>query len=313
MRSKLRKDAQVSGRKGLRAKMVHEITSEAENDILALAISFNVVQALRFAITGKLPNEEGMAEGLVNQRMHYILLFSCGLAFIVASIVLAGVIKRLEAAEEAHREHAKAHGQEGPAEDETPFVVRVSDILMNAFAMCSAWCTLFGARVVWDLSPRMPVTVTSIDGRILLATILSVFGFIVVYYLDKVADSLGQNGSMKAAESAIASVVGAVSVLVGFTWECSFDGAVAAVASLNEEHAQSTKFFLGLVVFFGLLVPWRRYILKRSLQLEELYKNRLQAGEGSEKEHAAAGHHHEQSKPLLEAPPSQRASSCLCP
>jgi len=323
LRAKLKSDAKRTGRPGKRAIMVHEIISEAENDILALAISFNLIQVARFAIEGQLPDIEGRQEPPIPVTLtRAFLMFGCSLAFVGLSIGMAGVrTKIVESAEKAKEAaHAKSHpgeahhgaehgaAKEGEeAEDET-MAERLTDIIMNAFAMCSAWCTLFGARAVWMLSGmNNTIEVTSIDGRILLAIMLSIGSFVVVYYLDKVDDAMRESpGAVNtSAEKAISSIVGAISVLVGFTWENSFDGAVAAVASLNSAHPQFTKFVLGIVVFGGLAIPWRRFILKRALQLEDLKMARDKALLIKSKQEvlqarAQAGTHRDDTRPLLQ-------------
>mmetsp|Transcript_141550 Transcript_141550/g.452520 ORF Transcript_141550/g.452520 Transcript_141550/m.452520 type:complete len:513 (+) Transcript_141550:2502-4040(+) len=323
LRNKLKEDARTSGRPGKRAIMVHEIISEAENDILALAISFNLIQVARFAIEGQLPDIEGRQEPAIPVTLiRVFLMFGCSLAFVGLSIGMAGVRSKLVESLEKEREaaHAKStpgaahhgavHGEakEGEeAEEDETMAERLTDIIMNAFAMCSAWCTLFGARAVWMLSGmNNTIEVTSIDGRILLAIMLSIGSFVVVYYLDKVDDAMRESpGAVNtSAEKAISSIVGAISVLVGFTWENSFDGAVAAVASLNSAHPQCTKFVLGIVVFGSLAIPWRRFILKRALQLEDLKMARdkaliIKSKQDALKALAEAGNHLDVTRPLL--------------
>merc|ERR1719291_365797 len=116
--------------------------------------------------------------------------------------------------------------------------------------MAFAWCLMWGARWAFMLHPILGANVHSIDGRIILALVLSGLAFIVVYLLDKVDDALrSQVSGTKTAEHAIASIIAAVSILVGCSWEHSFDGAVTAVAELNAAHPQFTKFVLGISVF----------------------------------------------------------------
>jgi len=77
-----------------RAEMVHEIVTEAENDILSLMVSFTTIQVVRFLITGRLPGEEGEEEGehfssnILNKRHVFILWFigvlSLGVAMLLA-------------------------------------------------------------------------------------------------------------------------------------------------------------------------------------------------------------------------------------
>jgi len=279
-KKKLRQEAAGLGHPGKRSEIVHESVSEAENDILSLAASFLTVQVCRFAITGRLPNEEGLEEPRLAHLSsgHVAALGGMGFAFVIASIAMARVRSML-----VRRSHSNSTGHvklikpgEGPEEE--GIAVRIAEVVMDACAKCFAWCSLMSARWAWMLYPVLGIDVHTIDGRIMLALILSLLTFIVVYLLDKVDDALHQSSSdTETAEHAVLSIIGAVSVLVGFTWEHSFDGAVTAVADLNHGHPRLTKFVLGICVFFFLYRPWRRYILRRALQLQDLKKDREMA------------------------------------
>jgi hypothetical protein len=221
-----------------------------------------------------LPNEEGLEEPMLFtlSRSHVLGLWSAGIGFVTCAVLFAGA-RSILAKKAVHEE-----------EGEETVLEQLVDILMNTCAMCFAWCILMGSRWAWMLSPVLGVHVHSIDGRIMLALVLSLGTFLVVWVLDKVDDALRRSSSdTKTAERAISSIIGAVSVLVGFTWEHSFDGAVTAVAALNEGHPRLMKFILGLCVFIFLLRPWRRYILKRSLQLQALKQERDDAKMAKEK------------------------------
>jgi len=270
-REKLRQEAVSFGRKGRRAKMVHEAVGEAENDILSLAASFLTVQVIRFAITGQLPNAEGLEEPVKFDLTlwHVSVLAGVGFGFCIACMLIARGRSMM-----AGGAQGQGHGNK-EEEEEEGVSVRILEVLMSTVAMCFAWCALICVRWAWELHPFLGIKVLSIIGRIMLALILSLLTFLVVYVLDSIHDRLrASEADTKTSEHAISAIIGAVSVLVGFSWEHSFDGAVTAVADLNQEYPQCTKFVLGICVFGFLLRPWRRYILMRSLQLESLKTER---------------------------------------
>mmetsp|Transcript_50890 Transcript_50890/g.110138 ORF Transcript_50890/g.110138 Transcript_50890/m.110138 type:complete len:681 (+) Transcript_50890:196-2238(+) len=322
MRLRLKAEAKRTGRPGLRSRMVHEIVSEAENDIFALAASFNTVQVIRFAIFGELPNKEG-TQAWENPPTILTVgsLFGCGVGFMVLSGLLAVWNANMPAgtshkgAEEGHAN--KGHtiersGAEASHEEESDSALdRFMETLVNICAMSSAWCTLFGARAVWLMLP-ISISALSPDGRILLAVILSVSSFLIVYVLDKIDDRM--RGNSKASELVIFSIISGISVLVGFSWESSFDEAVASIASMNEGHQELSKFGLGVLVCFGLGEPWTRFILKRALQLEELKSARDSAEKAAVEKTKGVGV--EETQPLLKeatdgGSPRGNHASCL--
>jgi len=264
LRYKVRESARLQGQELHRAAMLNEAVSEGEKDIMALATSFLIVQVVRYATTGLLADEEGIEEEV---RLHEVLTWKqpalswcIGGVFVVISVVCSAV---------------RGMVCKGDDAEEESLAELITDIVVNASAMASAWCMFAGARWAWTLQPLFSINVLSIDGRILLALTLSFTCFCVVYVLDQIDDALrAQAGPSRSSGRMIASIVNAVSVLVGFAWEHSFDGAVTAVASLNTESPKLTKFVLGVCVFVVLLRPWRKYILKRSMQLDQLKAQR---------------------------------------
>mmetsp|Transcript_60368 Transcript_60368/g.162669 ORF Transcript_60368/g.162669 Transcript_60368/m.162669 type:complete len:133 (-) Transcript_60368:63-461(-) len=111
------------------------------------------------------------------------------------------------------------------------------------------------------------------DGRILMALTLSGLCYLLIFGIDQVADRMRESGAAsKSVDKAVEAVVGAISVLVGFSWEHTFDGAVTVVSAQSDSHVDLIKFAMGIGVFLYLLTPWRKYILKRSMQLDEVQK-----------------------------------------
>mmetsp|Transcript_50131 Transcript_50131/g.144440 ORF Transcript_50131/g.144440 Transcript_50131/m.144440 type:complete len:625 (-) Transcript_50131:114-1988(-) len=268
IRAMIRAEFIAKGYKNRKAiALVRETVSEAEEDTLALAISFLLTQAVRFAISGQLPNAEGIDEPLrfAPAWTHIARICLAGSLFVFSSIVLTAVRTSVSGGEGAEEEGG---------EEEEPMLVSILDVCVHACAMASAWCTFFGSRWVWIMLKPFGMNVLSVNARILLALAVSFGSFAVVYGLDKIDDNFRSTTGGKAIGRTIASVVGAVSVLVGFSWEHSFDGAVQSVVLLSASHRRSAEFILGIAVFLVILRPWRKFILKRAMQLDDLKKAR---------------------------------------
>merc|ERR1711871_1402681 len=142
-------------------KLWDEETEEAENDIAGLAISFLTVQAIRYGLSGVLPNTEGLEEP---QHMHPVsctvglcgwsLAFACGTMIIV--LVLAKVKPKKE-------EHGSRENQSGAAEEERKkkeeahdsFGVRILMVMQNSCSMSFAWCLLYAGKWHLEYMPRV--------------------------------------------------------------------------------------------------------------------------------------------------------------
>lgn len=273
LRARLKREAKQTGRKGVRAGMVQEFCAEAEEDILVLATSFLSVQVLRFAITGMLPNEEGMEPpDAVLTWKDVGMLCGGGVVFVGLSILMS----RLSAVVFKEPEETDEEQEEEESAFELVFM-----IIMKSLATAFAWCILFGARWAFIRSPFLGVSVTSINGRVMLALTVSFLAYIAVLTLDKIDDNLRSEGGQgaKSAQHTVAAIIDSFSILVGFSWEHSFDGAVMAISEINEAHPEAIHIVLGLCSAAFLLRPWRKYILKRSIQLEDLSITRKEAAE----------------------------------
>merc|ERR1719424_2694641 len=87
-------EAQAEGRKGIRAAMFDEYASEAENDISCLAGSFLLVQSIRYAQVGRLPNMVG--ELLDTPWSCVYMLYWTALVLVVLSVLLIVLKSRCE-------------------------------------------------------------------------------------------------------------------------------------------------------------------------------------------------------------------------
>merc|ERR1712232_726707 len=149
--------------------------------------------------------------------------------------------------------------------------MRFLSTMINTFAMAFAWSFLWGTR--W-LFVRYPIFhIHTIMGRVILAMAVSGFALIFVFCLDYIDDNMDSGENAKAAPMAITTAINALSILVGFSWEHSFDGGVAAVAG-QTSNPMMTKFVLAVFVFALMVPAWRRYILVRALSLDQIKQER---------------------------------------
>merc|ERR1711862_197347 len=105
----------------------------------------------------------------------------------------------------------------------------------------------------------------TMEGRILLALVLSGIALGVIFFLDHVEDA----GSSAERSKVIQNCINSLSILVGFSWEHSFDFALEAVASKTTNPSMAKLFATGAVAI--VITPaWRRHILVKVIQLNQL-------------------------------------------
>lgn len=250
-----------AGRAGKRAEMCEEETTEAENDISSLSSSFLFISGMRFAISGVLPNPEGEEVPEVIHSNEEVLTL-CGVGLVCALVAVA-----LVALETRHHE-SKGNEETGPSQ-----FVRWLEILMNASAMSFAWSFLWATSYVF--SHYQIFHYPSMIGRVMLALVLSGFVCIWVFCLDTINDTLlATEIDAKAALQAIQTVINALAILVGFSWEHCFDGGVTAVAVGSGFPTIISKSVLALLVLIVIVPAWKNHILTTSMRMQDLKKER---------------------------------------
>jgi len=247
--------AQAAGRAGRRATMYHEEVLEAENDISSLSMSFLFVNVLRFAISGILPNEEGLEPPEAEHSLKAIItIFGIGVAF---AAIACGLVL--------------AKARQGDLKEDT-LVPRLLLIGLNGTAMAFAWCMLWGTR--WFCGTIAIFPTTSVIGRVIIALAVSALAGLAVFGLDTLDDAHSGSEDSRAGAKAIQTLVNALGILIGFSWEHCFDGGVAAVASQTRHHVETTKFAMGLGIAVLVTPMWRRHILTKEMALEKLKEDR---------------------------------------
>lgn len=249
----------------LRVGLCNETVVEAENDVSSLSLSFLVVQALRFAVGGVLPNAEGEEVPLVTHGWKEIgILFALAVFLCFSAIVLSLKLMKGDTTEEDN-------------EEEEPLSDRMGQILCNFLAMSFAWLVLFGSK--WVVLKTAVFNFETMIGQVVMALVLSIVCGLAVFLLDFIDDQTRGNGKNDGAK-AIRVIIQAIAILIGFSWEHCFDAGVLA-ATKSAPHKRAAKFVMGLVVFFFLVPAWRRHILTKVMAYEEMKKQRAHVSKKS--------------------------------
>jgi len=232
------------------ADLCREEVQEAENDVASLATSYLLVMAMRYSLTGVLPNAEGLEEPPIEITYQCILsLYGCGVGCMIVVILLL---------------HSGLPGK-----------FRQAMVFQNTMGMSLSWCIFWATRWLAAGSKTLEelrMDPETMEGRILLALLLSGIALGVIFFLDHIADSAGDASETS---NIIQNFINALSILVGFSWEHCFDFALEAVASKTSNPNLMKLMFTGAVAV--VITPaWRNYILVKVIQL-----NRLQSEESA--------------------------------
>mmetsp|Transcript_33227 Transcript_33227/g.72499 ORF Transcript_33227/g.72499 Transcript_33227/m.72499 type:complete len:516 (+) Transcript_33227:29-1576(+) len=232
---------------------------DAENDVLSLSLGFLVMQCVRCYIAGELqpykPPDQPLPE-ITQAKTNQLLLwgtFFAGMTFI--STWLVGRLKRYEEGSGGTTFSATQsdHAVDGLA------AVRYAKVGQNVFAMAMAWTFLFWGE--WQIYTA-GFNGQRITGCLFLALGLLCLSLVFVFVLDAAADR-----EMLDPE-ALRSLILALGVLVGISWEKAFHVSVEEVAHIGTVWGLDralTCHMLGVSLAFLVIPAWRFYILPRSL------------------------------------------------
>merc|ERR1712070_553877 len=233
------------------ADLCREEVKEGENDVMSLATSFLLVQAIRYTLTGILPNIEGLEEPAVFVGWQCVISLLCFGAVCMFMVVLL-----------VHTKVATKYRQ--------------ARIFQNTLGMSLSWCLFWSTRWVLADSDTLKANNAhpeTMEGRILLALTLSGLALSLIFGLDHIQD-MGDEASEMG--SVIQNFINALSILVGFSWEHSFDFAIESVASKTANPEITKLIFTGAVAF--VIVPaWRRHVLVKVIQLDQLQQEESNA------------------------------------
>jgi len=230
-----------------------EATEETEDDVMALTLSFLVVQTIRFWIYGVLPDEEGNLEDST-------LKPSLPQAFFALSIGIGIAMFSYFRTVYGSSNHSRY----------SIWLRLVSD-----FSSC--WLIMFSIDRIMTLA-NLGGGQYGVLGNVITACFLTFLSFTVMYFLDKEADKVEESMDLEGKETpqnvtalhgrkkvAMRATVLAIGVLIGFAWEKCFDVAVNETA---EKEAQAgivppslVKVALALMLATLVVPAWRWYIL----------------------------------------------------
>mmetsp|Transcript_72745 Transcript_72745/g.170564 ORF Transcript_72745/g.170564 Transcript_72745/m.170564 type:complete len:565 (-) Transcript_72745:18-1712(-) len=240
----LRPDAEESDdEEGAEAvKLCEEHAIEAEDELFNLSISFLLVQAVRYAVTGVLSTKSGAEPGEDFGLWEIASVYSLAMIMVVVTIAVA----------------LSGHTR------------RLADLVRGTCSMAFAWCLLFASRWMfesWDMLVKHGVSPATIEGRLLLALFLSALAAFAIILLDKLEDT---STNQRLAHKVVKNFVTGLSILIGFTWEHVVDGCTEAVASIYHEHEVQrlvSKVVGAAIIALVVLPAWRRHVLQTVMML----------------------------------------------
>merc|ERR1712106_172955 len=152
-------------------------------------------------------------------------------------------------------------------------------ITSNMFATVFSWCTMFATK--WTLHSFLLAGgfashPNSCLQRVMLSLIISMGSFALVLVLDKFAD---MEWTGLTADLCIKCMIHAIAILVGFSWEQSFDAGVEVISELTAKDGQWYPVFvkngLAIAVAFIMVPAWRKHLLRRVLKANDERLNTL--------------------------------------
>lgn len=216
----------------------NETSEEAENDVMGLSISFCAAQALRFLISGVLPDNEGK-ESWSDATSH--TFSQVGMIWAVAVFFVLLIIAAVMAM------------PENPGH----LMKRTINTVVICACASFAWCAFFGSRWCVASVPLFQTQMMLINA--ILALSLSVVCFFVVRLLDLLVDMDCTGDDI---DHALIMVIGAVGILIGFSWEQCFDEAILSVASVAPDDTELLiRVFLTVFCIMVIVPAWKWWIL----------------------------------------------------
>jgi len=244
-----KKTAAMDGVTDSRDELYNEFVSEAENDAASLSISFLTVQALRFMLSGVLPDNDGTDPHHPKPVLDYPRIFGLyglGLAIFLCSVLLYFLARNSAMYKNSH-------------------VRRYVDLLKNQGAMVFAWCVLGATGWQAQKSHVMDSIggAHSMTGTLMLALVLSFSAMCAIFGLDRIEDSSKEKSREDhQVGKLVRNVVTALSILVGFSWEHVFAHSIAAVSG-QTSMPHLCHFCMGLLIAVSIIPAWRKYILEK--------------------------------------------------
>lgn len=230
--------------------MWDEETEDTEDDVLGLCVSFTIVQVLRYGITSRLPDAGGEVPPLT-------LVYSFGESFSLMGVGMfifgSHIIQMLY----VHTSNKYR---------------RINEQWKVVSSMVFAWCFFFGMQ--WNVFVIVRLAGGSAEGAgmdtiraVSLALFLTIVCYLMIFVLDKLADADWTGPEI---DATITDLIKGLGILIGFSWEKSFDAAVT-VSAQNMASGYvprcAVKLLLSILLCSLVIPAWRWYILPELQQL----------------------------------------------
>jgi len=255
----------------------HLLEHEAEEggeDMVGLVASFLIVQVLRFGMTGVLPDGHGgepddILKSHDSSDVGKLIVLGYFSAAMCAVVVVA------------------SSWLKGPR------ALQAAKMTQITLAMIHCWCLYFSG--VWmmaasDMAEILDVYEDSALLKVILACLLTVYAFVLIFALEKLAsfDCTGPK-----VDNAIVTIMGSLGILIGFTWEQSFERSVSTVVQASGDvPAPLLKGGMAIFLVAMVLPAWRMFIMKHTM-------------EEHHKEQQGAYEHDDEAVPVKETEPVQ--------
>jgi hypothetical protein len=261
-----------------------EETEETEGDIIALSVSFLIVQWARYVLTGKLPNIEGKdPEDFDPSITDIVLLFGFGIGVYFCESWFLTL-------KQVHYGKITGHAR-------------------LIAGMVLAWSLFYG--FTW-LTEQVMFETKGMLRQIVIAGCTTMLSIIMIFALDTIADGIKERAAneeeaaeakakaragddsgdsaarraskeaveameashaanIKQVEKVVRSVVSSLGILIGFAWEKAFDIAVEVTAESVEVVPDVVSKLLMSLVLAGIVIPnWTFHILPKIIEFKRL-------------------------------------------
>lgn len=261
------------------ADLYLDFFKDGENDAIGLAIAFPFVSALRFLISGVLPDAEGDEEAedlLEHSWTHVTLLYLVAVLAVLAIVVPIVVAKKKREdsdteEEEEYREGSDMEEEEAQEEKTGSFFkdiqlnlfdeARFKEMRMTLFAMifvmsfyfASQWAIIKSGIWMQKRSKELDKSFVAM----LNAMFVSVVGFLGILVLDEAADSDHTDAQ---SDKAIRKIIDAIGILIGFAWEQSFDKTMGTVVGVMNMGVWG-QVILTVGVLVVIAPAWMRFVI----------------------------------------------------
>lgn len=218
-----------------------EKCQDYEDDVITVCLGSMFALMIRASILGHfLDLEEDPKHGSVQQ---IVGLNTYGWVLGAALLIVVGVRAKVVSMMDSH--HAK----------------RAVTVMTNLFGMTCAWTLLLGFR--WQYLPQWTAMCSSlVPAKLLLALMVS-FGAVLVILVLNIATKL-LDDEHDPSPRTLRSIMNATGLLVGLSWEETFETAIDLLAENPVSDPLIIKVCLSCALFLIVFPSWQWYILPRS-------------------------------------------------